>query len=106
MKLLDFANVLYNLYFQLCYNHHHDTCTQNILQHVQFIIMYFLLDPSYESALKVLTSDKMANTLWSTPSTELNEVQRKAIRKALKYRFQLIQGPPGQCFNIYEKGSK
>ena len=45
----------------------------------------------------------MANTLWSTPSTELNEVQRKAIRKALKYRFQLIQGPPGQCFNIESK---
>ena len=48
----------------------------------------------------------MANTLWSTPSTELNEVQRKAIRKALKYRFQLIQGPPGQYFNINEKESK
>ena len=36
---IDFANVLYNWYFQLCYNHHHDTFTQNIL-HAACAIYY------------------------------------------------------------------
>ena len=47
-------------------------------------------------ALDVLSKDWMAHTLWSH-GVELNTVQKEAIEKALMHRFQLIQGPPGQC---------
>ena len=39
---------------------------------------------------------------WTKRSKRLNEIQREALCCALKNKFQLIQGPPGQhihCFN-------
>ena len=54
------------------------------------------LDPSMMKALDVLSKDSMAHTLWSH-AVELNTEQKEAIKKALMHRFQLIQGPPGQC---------
>ena len=54
------------------------------------------LDASMRKALNVLTKDPMAHTLWSH-GVELNTLQKEAIKRALVHRFQLIQGPPGQC---------
>ena len=37
---------------------------------------------------------------WTKHSKKLNEIQTKALCCALKNKFQLIQGPPGQLFTI------
>ena len=52
---------------------------------------------------KIVKEDKWALHLWNDETNTLNEGQKESIKKALKKKFQLIRGPPGEtlyfCFN-------
>ena len=54
-----------------------------------------LLGSMKEKALQVLSSDKLAQELWTADRIQLNRRQKEAIEKAVTNCFQLIQGPPG-----------
>ena len=61
---------------------------------------YPRMDPSV-----FLELDGSFTHLWSD-RRELNDMQVKAMRKALQYKFSLIQGPPGVCStNVFNTGT-
>ena len=46
--------------------------------------------------MKVFNEEPLVKEVWGdVPGIELNKVQKESIKKALKNKFQLIQGPPG-----------
>jgi len=62
------------------------------LVHIKVPFTYVSVDSVF-SATSILQIDK-AYQLWDA-RTKLNELQREAIERGVKQRFQLIQGPPG-----------
>jgi len=60
--------------------------------HSYLVHIYVSVDSVF-SAMSILQIDK-AYQLWDA-RTKLNELQREAIERGVKQRFQLIQGPPG-----------
>lgn len=58
--------------------------------------------------MKVFNEEPLVKEVWGdVPGIELNKVQKESIKKALKNKFQLIQGPPGNekflCLIFYEQ---
>ena len=47
-----------------------------------------------------LRKDQNYTYLWSNVVQPLNTKQVEAMKKAMQYKFSLIQGPPGICNNI------
>ena len=47
-----------------------------------------------------LTRDPYFTRLWSNVRQRLNTKQVEAMKKAMQYKFSLIQGPPGICNNF------
>ncbi len=65
---------------------------------MSFLLLCAVAD--HREALRILHGDPLALTLWDRagpPDTipKLNAVQIEAMKLALTYEFQLIQGPPG-----------
>lgn len=46
------------------------------------------------TALQIMKTDPLACQIWDS-EVQLNDLQKEAVERALKNKFQLIQGPPG-----------
>ena len=58
--------------------------------------MIFLFVVKYgREACELFRRNELARTLWSNGNKKLNPVQIQAVELALRFNFQLIQGPPG-----------
>jgi len=74
------------------------TLMHSYLVHIKVPFTYVSVDSVF-SATSILQIDK-AYQLWDA-RTKLNELQREAIERGVKQRFQLIQGPPGMDWRIH-----
>lgn len=71
-----------------------------LLYNIPVPYMYVLYTVCSDDEIeKLLRTHPNIMNHWTKHSKKLNEIQREALCCALKYRFQLIQGPPGQCFD-------
>lgn len=69
----------------------------NIIPAPYMYVLYACTECSDEEIKRLLREHPNIMNHWTKHSKKLNEIQREALCCAFKNRFQLIQGPPGQC---------
>ena len=69
---------------------------------VVYIALNILTILSIEYTVDKIFEDQPVLALWSNDQLKLNPEQKKSLCNAIKNKFQLIQGPPGnKLYSIY-----
>ena len=74
----------------------HDHCDACLIVQHSYTLYVLYTVCSDEEIKRLLKAHPNIMNHWTKPSKKLNGIQKEALCWALKNRFQLIQGPPGQ----------